>query len=42
MIRATSECSVRSRGESFKGSLKRLRVQAGDSWGPGWKLQVLD
>jgi len=35
MIRATSECSVRSRGESFKGALKRLKVQTGDSWSPG-------
>jgi len=29
MIRATSECSVRSRRESFNGTLKRLRDQAG-------------
>jgi len=41
MIRVTSECSVRSKGESFK-ALKRLWVQTGDSWSPGWKLQVLD
>jgi len=42
MIRATSECSVRGKGESFKGGLKRLRFLTGDSESPGWKLQVLD